>query len=68
MKKVRRDSFLRTSVLIALACTLMIIVRGKSDFDCNLFNEPGAASDGGLSLVRDFIAVKEQDPSSLAFD
>ena len=55
-------------MLIAVACSLMIIVRGKSDFDCNLFNEPGAASDGGLSLVRDFIAITEQDPPSLAFD
>ena len=55
-------------MLIALACSLMIIVRGKSDFDCNLFTEPGAVADGGLSLVRDFIAIKEQDPPSLAFD
>ena len=59
---------MRNSVLIALACSLVIIVRAKSDFDCNLFTEPGAVADGGLSLVRDFIAIKEQDPPSLAFD
>ena len=68
MKFVRRDSFFRTSVLIAVACSVMIIVRAKSDFDCSLFAEPGAVADGGLSLVRDFIAIKEQDPPSLAFD